>query len=129
MHYVTDSHGLIWYLTEDKRLGRNALFIFTKADRGEATIIVPTIVLAEIIHICEKKKVDLQVKKVIDKIKSSLNYLSYNLDIEVLEGVTSLKNISEMHDRILVATARLLNAILITKDKEITKSKVVKTIW
>lgn len=34
-----------------------------------------------------------------------------------------------MHDRILVATAKLLNAALITKDEEIIKSKVVRTIW
>ena len=129
MHYATDSHSLIWYLTEDKKLGKNALSIFTKADNGEITIIVPTIVLAEIIYICEKKKVELEIKRVVDKIKSSLNYLSYNLDIETLEAVISLKGIFEMHDRILVATAKLLNATLITKDEEIITSNVVRTIW
>ena len=129
MHYVTDSHSLIWYLTDDKRIGRDALSIFTKADRGEATIIVPTIVLAEIIFICEKKKVNLEIKNVIDKIKVSLNYLSYNLDVEILEKIISLKNVSEMHDRILVATAKLLNATLITKDEEITWSNEVKVVW
>jgi len=37
--------------------------------------------------------------------------------------------LKEMHDRIIVATAKLLNAVLITKDEEIIKSKIVKTIW
>lgn len=129
MHYVTDSHSLIWYLTEDNRLGKNASSIFTKADKGEEVIIVPTIVLAEIIYICEKKKVDIEIKQIISKIKDSLNYIIYNLNIEILEEVITLKEISEMHDRILVTTTKLLDAVLITKDREIMKSKIVRTVW
>jgi PIN domain nuclease of toxin-antitoxin system len=28
--FVTDTHALLWYLTEDKRLGKKALKIFKK---------------------------------------------------------------------------------------------------
>lgn len=129
MYYVTDAHGLVWHLTEDKRLGKNALMIFDKADKGKEIVIVPTIALAEIIHICEKKKENLEIKSVIDKIKNSLNYMPYNLDMKVLERVIALKNIPEMHDRIIIAISLLTNATLITKDEEIIKSKIVKTIW
>jgi predicted nucleic acid-binding protein len=45
--FVTDTHALLWYLTEDKQLGKKALKIFEKADKGEAEIIIPTTVLAE----------------------------------------------------------------------------------
>ena len=34
-----------------------------------------------------------------------------------------------MHDKIITATARILNAELITKDKEIKNSGYVKTVW
>ena len=129
MYYVTDTHSLIWYLTEDKKLGKKAFSIFAKADRGEAIIIVPTIVLSEMIYICEKKGAELKIKDVIHKIKNSLNYVPYNLDIETLEKLMNIKNISEMHDRIITAIALLTGSILITKDKEITKSKTVETIW
>ena len=129
MNHVTDTHSLIWYLTEDKKLGRKALSIFTKADMGEAIIIVPTIVLAEIIFICEKKKAELEIKHVIDKIKNSLNYIPYNLNMEILEKVITIKNISEMHDRIITAITLVTGAILITKDEEIIESKEVETIW
>lgn len=129
MHYVTDAHSLIWHLTEDERLGKNALAIFSRADNGEEIIIVPTIVLAEIIHICEKGRAELKAKSVMDKIKNSINYIPYNLNMEVLEKVIALENIAEMHDRIIAAIALLMNAPLITKDKEIIKSGVVKTIW
>jgi len=129
MYYVTDTHSLIWYLAEDKKLGKKALSIFTKADKGEAIIIVPTIVLAEMIYICEKKKAELNAKQIINKIKNSLNYIPFNLDMEVLEEIISIKNISEMHDRIITAVALITKATLITKDKDIIKSKKIKTIW
>jgi predicted nuclease of predicted toxin-antitoxin system len=38
-------------------------------------------------------------------------------------------NIKELHDKIIVSTAKFLNATLITKDKEIRDSNIVKTIW
>lgn len=34
-----------------------------------------------------------------------------------------------MHDRIIVATAEIHNATVITKDKKIVESKIVDTIW
>ena len=129
MYHVTDTHSLIWYLTEDNKLGKKAFSIFDKADRGEAIIIVPTIVLSEMIYICEKKRAGLEVKDVIHKIKNSLNYIPYNLDIETLEKLITIKNIPEMHDRIITAIALLTGSVLITKDKEIIKSKTVETIW
>lgn len=70
MYHVTDTHSLVWYLTEDKKLSKSALSIFTKADNGDTIIIVPTIVLAEIIHICEKKKKNLEIKNVMDMLKN-----------------------------------------------------------
>jgi PIN domain nuclease of toxin-antitoxin system len=129
MDYVTDTHSLVWYLTNDKRLGKKALAIFDKADNDEVAIIIPTIALAEIIHICEKKKIDLKIKEVVEKIHNSSNYIPYNLNMAVLEKSISLKNITELHDRIIAATTKMIKAKLITKDEEITKSGVVETLW
>ena len=129
MHYVTDTHGLIWYLTGDKKLGKKALNLFEKADEGGVTIIVPSIVLAEIIHVCEKKKAELKISQVLNKIKSSLNYVVYNLDLNTLEKVMTLKNISEIHDKIITATSLLTDSTLITKDEEIKNSCLVDTVW
>jgi PIN domain nuclease of toxin-antitoxin system len=37
--------------------------------------------------------------------------------------------ISEMHDRMIVGAARRMNAKLITRDKQIIKSRLVTTVW
>ena len=47
MYYVADTHAFIWYLTDDTKLSRIARDIFGSADKGEAVIIVPAIVLLE----------------------------------------------------------------------------------
>ena len=90
MYYVADAHGIIWYLTEDKKLGKKANSIFNRADNGEEIIIIPTIVLAEIMHICNKRKLNIKIKDILEKIKGSLNYVPYSLDLDVLETAENI---------------------------------------
>ena len=40
-----------------------------------------------------------------------------------------IKPMLEMHDRLIVATAILYDAEIITKDKQIIEAGVIKTIW
>lgn len=56
MNYVTDTHSLVWYFTEDTHLSKNALDAFEGTVK-EGAIIVPSIVLAEIMFISKKGKI------------------------------------------------------------------------
>jgi len=40
MNYVTDTHSIVWYFTDDPRLSRRALDVFEKTIR-EGVIIIP----------------------------------------------------------------------------------------
>jgi predicted nucleic acid-binding protein len=51
------------------------------------------------------------------------------LDLDVLKIAESIEEPLEMHDKLIVATAIRYNAFLITRDEQIAKSKMVKTIW
>jgi len=127
--YVADTHSFIWFLTRDERLSEKAKEIFRSCDEGNTIIVIPSIVLFECLYICEKKKVDLEFRQIIEKIESTLNYLVYPLDEEVILSCQGIKEITEPHDRIIVATTKLLNAKLITKDEKIRNSKIVETVW
>ncbi|MDI6807117.1 MAG: PIN domain-containing protein [Candidatus Aenigmarchaeota archaeon] len=127
--YVTDTHGFLWFLTEDKRLGKKAEEIFVSCDKGETIIVIPSIVLMEALLICERKKVDMEFKKVLKKIQNTFNYPVYPLDLKVVNICEELKQFADPHDRIVVATAKLLDVSIITKDKRIRDSKLVETIW
>lgn len=56
MDYVTDTHSLVWYLTEDPRMSNKALSAFASSE-NEGRIIVPAVVLAEIMFIARKGRV------------------------------------------------------------------------
>lgn len=55
MIYVADTHSLIWFLASDANLPQKARAVFERVEEGEDSIVIPTIVLAELMHISEKK--------------------------------------------------------------------------
>lgn len=55
--FVTDTHSLIWYFDASPKLGVSARATFEKVVRGEANLIVPTIVIAELLFAREKRRI------------------------------------------------------------------------
>jgi PIN domain nuclease of toxin-antitoxin system len=127
--YVTDAHGFLWFLSKDERLGKKALEIFRACDKGKETVVVPSIVLLECMYVCEKKRIALEFREIMQKIQGTLNYIVYPLDEEVVLECQNVDKIVEAHDRIIAATTKLLNTKLITKDTNITNSKIVDIVW
>ena len=127
--YVTDAHGFLWFLSKDERLGKRALEIFRACDKGKEIIVIPSIVLLECMYVCEKKRIGIEFREIIQKIQGTLNYPIYPLDEEIVLECQNVGEIAEAHDRIIVATTKLLNAKLITKDVSITNSNIVETLW
>ena len=128
MFYVTDTHAFLWYLSQDSKLSKNAKAIFDLAEKGENTIIVPTIVLAESLHILEKERSSIKFQELVRLMEIGSNYTILPLDLTVIKKAEELK-LPELHDRIVAASAAVLNVPLITKDKAIIRSGYVKTIW
>ena len=128
MLYVTDTHSLVWFLSEDASLSKSAKNIFEKAEKGEAVIVVPTIVLGEFLYACQKKKVQDNFFRIIHAIGKSDNYASFDLTVEVVMECRNLFGLSELHDKMIVSTARMLKAPLITRDRQIIRSGVVEVI-
>ena len=126
MLYVTDTHAFVWYLVD--RLPEKVNKIFKSVEKGESTIFVPTIVLVESLHLVENKKIDLNFDHLLKKIEMSKNFVPTSFNFQIMKILPEL-GIKELHDRIIIATAKILNAKLITKDKEIKKAGIVETVW
>jgi len=129
MPYVTDAHSLIWYFTRDPRLSTKALEIFRKSAAGKEIIIVPTIVLGEILYVSEAGRTPVPFQDVLSRIEEGDNYEIAALDLQVLKAASEIQIGLEMHDRFIIATAKVLGLPLITKDKEITAAGIVEVIW
>jgi PIN domain nuclease of toxin-antitoxin system len=61
-------------------------------------------------------------------IEDSLNYVVYPLYLQTVLECQELKKIPDMHDRIIVATAKILRAKVLTKDEEIIEFGEVEVV-
>ena len=128
MDFVTDTHTLIWYFTEDSRLSRKAFDAFEGTVK-DGTVIVPAVVLAEIMFIAKKGRVTLTFEDTLKKVEGYENFDIAPLDAEILKIADRIEPDLEMHDKLIVATALYYEAALITKDDMIGKSGIVPAIW
>ena len=129
MNFITDTHALIWWFTDSPKLGIKASEIFEKCENGECVIFIPSIVMAEALSIFDKKRVSFDFKKLLKQINDSAHFVLVALDYPILEKMIDLKDLTELHDRIIASTAKYLNIPIITKDKALQRLSQIKTIY
>lgn len=127
--FVTDTHALFWYLINSRLLGAGASSAFDEADNGHALIYIPAIVLAELYFLNEKKQRPIDFGPKYQKLEQSRQFVLLPFFPAIIMDFDTCKSVTEMHDRMILADARRLNATLITRDHEITASGLVQTIW
>ena len=131
--YVTDTHALYWHMMEDSRLSPKIKKIFEETDAGLHKILIPGIVLIEMVYLGEKGRIsDSSVNKVLELLETiGGSYDVAPLNKETVKALRQIPReaIPDMPDRIIAATAYQMGLPLITRDKQIKKSKAVSVIW
>ncbi|MBM4425432.1 MAG: type II toxin-antitoxin system VapC family toxin [Chloroflexi bacterium] len=129
MVYIVDSHALVWFLEGNDRLGETAKAMLADPD---ARLVIPSIVLAEIAYLYNRKRIKANVRQVLADVASADNCTVYPLDERVAERIPDGL---ELHDAIVVATAIVYRDVLgedvavITKDASIANSGLVAVLW
>lgn len=126
--YVTDTQALIKFLNGKKVINDIADSIFRKADEGENIIVIPSVVLFEIGYLHEKGRIPVSVKDIKNILEDSVNYREERLSIDIIESSFEIRDIPELHDRLIAGTARYLNLPLITNDPVILTSRFINCI-
>jgi predicted nucleic acid-binding protein len=127
--YVADAHALVWYLAGDSRLSKRVGQIFEQAEDATVQVLIPTIVLAEITHIAQRKKVKVTIDVVLKRIEIGSGFVVVPFDLAVFQIALKLPDDWEIHDRIIAATALYYGSTLITKDKILQVSDEIDTLW
>ena len=130
--YVTDTHPLVFYRNRTmRRLSERARKAFEQAENGEAFILIPAPVLWEVSMLEKAGHITLD-KPFADWVNELARMPGY--DFVALEAATIVeaRNYGFNHDifdAAIVATAKLQDLPLITKDVAITHSGVVEIYW
>jgi len=91
-------------------------------------MLLPTIVLAELVGVMVKRRVDFDHEAFIDRLpQTGFQLLSF--DEPVLRQFYRLPTTLDIHDRIIVATALVYNASVVTKDEKIVASATAPVVW
>ena len=127
--FVVDSHTLWWYLRSSYRLPAAVSSVFRLAETGNAIIIVPAIVVAEICFLSVKERQPVSPTSLLEALASVGGIQLSELGREQLELFGRLPEIPEMHDRLIAADAMYYNAPLLTRDRILNDSSQIETIW
>ncbi len=127
--FVPDTHALFFYLTDSSKLKESVKAIFNRFDRGEVTLFVPWIVIAELFWLARKLASSMDFKAEFQKLQNHPKIVFIGLDAEQVLNFPKLDKITEMHDRIIAGVAYKFGIPLITRDQNIKDSGYITTIW
>lgn len=95
---------------------------------GVNIIFIPSIVVAEMLSIFDKKRVSFNFKNLFKKIHTSENFVLIALDYPILKKMIALIEVPELHDKIIASTAKYLRVPIIPKDKILQRCCAVNQI-
>jgi PIN domain nuclease of toxin-antitoxin system len=129
---VLDTHVWIWWVSNPDHLSKEARTLIDKAVM-EKKIYISSMSCWEVAMLVSKGRLQLTVE-VEDWIRASealpfIQFVSVTNAIALKAVRLPLKSLIDPIDRIIIATALVLDLVLITKDKKIRKEAPVKTAW
>lgn len=128
---LLDTHVWWWSLTEPVNLSKNAVETITTTPPDQRAI--ASISIWELAMMVEKKRIELNVS-----VKRWLTAAINDTGLQVIDlspdiAVESCRLPGNFHkdpaDRIIVATARVHNLVLLTKDRKILDYPHIRAIW
>lgn len=126
--YVTDTMALVLRL-EKRRLSPLGNFLFQQLEHGTIKMYVPALVLAEILYLSEKGRIETTIQDIFNYFTTYPTCFEHPLDSKTIFAAKQITDIKELHDRLIAATARTRELPLLTNDPIIQDSAFVSCIW
>ncbi len=131
MKALLDTHVLLWWLDQSPRLSRRQLRVLRSATEGQP-LWVSDISLWEIATLCRLGRIRLHVpvREFLEGAVAPPLVQCLRLTPAVAAEVASLPDSfsRDPADRIIVASARVLGATLLTRDQRIIEADIVPTL-
>jgi PIN domain nuclease of toxin-antitoxin system len=130
--YVTDTHPLVFFANRNQRLlSRRAWDIFQEAEARQALILIPAPALWEVsfLELHGKIKLDKPYEDWPRELFAHPCYDCIPLDAAIIAEARHCNVNNDIFDAAILATARVKDLPLITRDNAITDSGLVEVVW
>jgi PIN domain nuclease of toxin-antitoxin system len=123
-----DTHAVLWSIADDPRLGPKARGLITHSKRFD--LIISDIVLLEISYLSAKGRIEDAdgIDTLLAKVAESFRVVPISPEIARLALELDLPH-GDPFDRVIAATAKVHAIPLLTRDRSITNSGTVTTLW
>lgn len=129
MDYLADTVAIVRHLRNHPALGREAARIFQDADTGVNRVYLSAITLMEVLYLSEAGRIDVSLAELISTVSLSRNYAIVPVDSDIVLAALGIDDVPELHDRIIVATAKHLDIPILTGDRVIVGSRHIRSVW
>jgi PIN domain nuclease of toxin-antitoxin system len=123
--YLLDTVTVVRHFTNVGRIGKTAAQLLTRLDNH---FFISVISLMEILSLSEKHRIDINLKDTISRIASSSLYSVVDLISDILQ-IAEETPFKELHDRLILSTAKWLDVPIILSETEFKKVSGVSVIW
>jgi len=125
--YVSDAVAFLYFLLD--KLPRKADEVFRQGENGKANIYLPTIAAAELYYLFERKGWSEYWIRLKNAMSGVATFRYYPFNEQVLDVFRRTKA-REIHDKIIVSTAKIVKAsALVTKDEALKELGEVNIVW
>ncbi|HEX2678874.1 MAG TPA: type II toxin-antitoxin system VapC family toxin [Polyangiales bacterium] len=127
--YVLDTHAYVLSVSAPKKLGKEALRVMRRIERGQDLAFIPAAVAAELTTLQEIGRIDLGLPELEASLQDVQSLQFLPLDLAQLDTFASLRSVRDPFDRLIVSAALTTGSRLMTKDMALTESGLVETVW
>ena len=125
MQYLLDTVTIVRHFTEIGKLGKKAQEMLNSA---ENTFVISVVSLMEILYLSEKRRIGIDLKETLNRIEHSSLYSIVNLTPDILKVANDLI-FYELHDRLILSTAKWLDISIISSDEKFKQVKGIQVLW
>ena len=125
MRYLLDTVTVVRHFTDIGKIGEKASEILKNKDNS---FIISVISLMEVLYLSEKKRIEINLAKTLEVINSSSLYSVIDLTPEILEVAETI-DYYELHDRLILSTAKWLGISVISSDRNFETVKGIEVVW
>lgn len=125
MSYLLDTVTVVRHFANVGRIGKTAVQILQGLDNH---FFISVVSLMEILYLSEKHRIKIDLADTLNKIESSSLYSVIDLTSDILK-VAEDTPFRELHDRLILSTAKWLDVQIISSEMEFKKVNGISVIW